>query len=73
MEDLEKRSQVETHTTERIQKLSDILLETKCRSRKSNNVTISPRKDVYNLPSSQTKVTVLDSCRMVKKYSFYKT
>jgi len=71
MEDLEKRSQVDIHTTEKIQKLSGILLETKCRDSKSHNLTISPRDDIYRLPSSQRKVTILDSCRRVKKYSFY--
>ncbi len=72
MEDLEKRSQVEIDTTERIQKLSNILLETKCRDLKSRDLTIFPKKDIYHLPSSQRKVTILGSCRRVKKYSFYK-
>ncbi len=70
MEDLEKRSQVEINTIEKIQKLSDILLETKCRDLKSRDLTIFPKKDVYHLPSSRRKVTILGSCRKVKKYSF---
>ena len=53
----------------KIKRLSDILLETECRGQRSRNV-ILPKKDIYHLPSSQTKVTILGSCKRVKKYPF---
>ena len=56
--------------TSKIQKLSDILLETKCRDLRSHNSKIFSKHDVYHLPSSQRKVTIIESCTRVKKYPF---
>lgn len=54
----------------KIQKLSDILLKTKCSDSKSHNVKTFPKQDVYHLPSSQINVRILGSCKKTKKYSF---
>ena len=58
--------------TSKIQELSSMLLETKCRNLKKHNLTTFSDDDIYHLPLSQRKVIVIDSCTRVKKYSFYK-
>ncbi|MCX6750014.1 MAG: hypothetical protein NTZ83_00995 [Candidatus Pacearchaeota archaeon] len=65
-------SQEEMHITSRIKELSDILLETKCKNLIEHNLTTFSKNDIYHLPLSQRDVTIIDSCKMVKKYPFYK-
>lgn len=65
-------SRKEIHIASRIRELSNILLETKCKEFREHNLTASPEKDIYHLPSYQRDVTIIDSCKLVKKYPFHK-
>ncbi|MFH1503160.1 MAG: hypothetical protein ABIE36_00690 [Candidatus Diapherotrites archaeon] len=65
-------SQEEMHITSRIKELSNILLETTCKKLRGHNLTTFSEKDIYHLPSSQRNVTIIDSCKLVKKHPFYK-
>ena len=65
-------SQREIHITFRINELSNMLLETKCKELREHNLTTFSEKDHYHLPSFQRDVTIIDSCIKVKKHPFYK-
>jgi len=64
--------QEKIHIISRIKELSNMLLETKCKELREHNLTTFSEGDIYHLHSSQRNVTIIDSCKRVKKYPFYK-